>query len=79
MQSDGRWLFSTSGHLALSVVIALLFAACLSYDLQIIVGKGNDRMNPEEYLFGASSLYLDIVMMFLNILNVVGIVSWSAS
>ena len=64
---------STWWWLALSVVIALLFAAWLWYDIQMIVGKGRNRMNPDEYIFGALSLYLDIVIMFLSILNVVGI------
>lgn len=71
----GFFWISKWWYLALSVVIALLFAAWLWYDIQMIVGKGKYRMDPDEYIYGALTLYLDIVIMFLNILNIVGIAS----
>lgn len=62
-------------YLALSVVISLLFAAFLVYDVQMVMGRGKYKVSPDEYVFSAVQIYLDIVIMFLNILNVVGIAS----
>lgn len=54
-------------YLTLSVIIALLFAAFLVYDIQMVVGKGQHKISPDEYVFAAVQIYLDIVIMFLNV------------
>lgn len=71
----GFFYVSKWWYLTLSVIIALLFAAFLFYDIQVVVGKGKYKMSPDEYVFAAVQIYLDIVIIFLNILNVVGIAS----
>lgn len=71
----GFFYISKWWYLTLSVIIALLFAAFLFYDIQMVVGKGKYKMSPDDYVFAAVQIYLDIVIMFLNILNIVGIAS----
>lgn len=51
---------------------ALIFAVYLVYDTQIMMGGGKMySISPEEYIFAALNLYLDIVNLFLYILQLV--------
>jgi len=52
---------------------ALLFSFYLVYDTQLLIG-GNHKfaISPEEYIFAALSLYLDVVNIFLYVLQIVG-------
>lgn len=52
---------------------ALLFSFYLVFDTQLILG-GNHKMSisPEEYVFAALNLYLDVINLFLYILAIVG-------
>jgi len=52
---------------------ALLFSCYLVYDTQLMIG-GNHKVSisPEEYVFAALNLYLDIVNIFLYILSIIG-------
>ena len=52
---------------------ALLFSAYLVYDTQMMMGgKHKYSISPEEYIFAALNLYLDIVNIFIYILSIVG-------
>lgn len=46
----------------------------LIFDTQMIVGgqKRRYQLSPEEHIFGALQLYLDIVYIFLIVLSLVG-------
>ncbi|XP_052894610.1 protein lifeguard 1-like [Anopheles moucheti] len=52
---------------------ALLFSFYLVYDTQIMMG-GNHKfsISPEEYVFAALCLYLDVINIFLHILSIIG-------
>jgi len=54
---------------------ALLFSVYLVYDTQLMLG-GNHKysISPEEYIFAALNLYLDIVNIFMYILSIIGLV-----
>lgn len=55
---------------------ALLFGLYLVYDTQIMMGGGKMySISPEEYIFAALNLYLDIINMFLYILQLVSAAS----
>ena len=41
----------------------------------IIGGKNKNQINPEEYIFAALNLYLDIVNILMMVLMCVGIVN----
>lgn len=52
---------------------ALIFSIYLIYDTQMLMG-GNHKysISPEEYIFAALQLYLDIINIFLYILTIIG-------
>jgi len=52
---------------------ALLFSMYLVFDTQLLIG-GNHKysISPEEYIFAALNIYLDIINIFLFILSIVG-------
>jgi len=52
---------------------ALLFSMYLVYDTQLLIGGEHKySISPEEYIFAALNLYLDIVNIFLFILSIIG-------
>ncbi len=51
---------------------ALLFTLFLAYDTQLLIGGRRFELSPEEYIFGALNLYVDVVYLFLIILSLVG-------
>ncbi|KAL3836677.1 hypothetical protein ACJMK2_022099 [Sinanodonta woodiana] len=53
-------------------IAALLFSLFLIYDTQMIVGGRKHELDPEEYVYGALQLYLDVVYLFLIILSLFG-------
>lgn len=52
---------------------ALLFSIYIIYDTQLMMG-GNHKfsISPEEYIFAALNLYLDVINLFMYILILVG-------
>ncbi|KAL4657229.1 protein lifeguard 1-like [Arapaima gigas] len=51
---------------------ALLFATFLAVDCQLVMGREKYSLNPEEYVFAALILYLDIITIFLYLLILLG-------
>ncbi|XP_052803950.1 protein lifeguard 3-like isoform X2 [Mya arenaria] len=51
---------------------ALVFSLFLIYDTQMIVGGRKHELSPEEYVYGALQLYIDVVYIFLIILSFFG-------
>lgn len=52
---------------------ALLFSVYLIYDTQLMMGGDHKySISPEEYIFAALNLYLDIVNIFIYILTIIG-------
>ncbi|XP_048487599.1 protein lifeguard 1 isoform X3 [Plutella xylostella] len=52
---------------------ALIFSLYLVYDTQLMMGgKHKYSISPEEYIFAALNLYLDIINIFLYILTIIG-------
>jgi len=48
---------------------ALIFSCYLVYDIQLMMGGNHSySLSPEEYIFAALNIYLDIVNLFLYIL-----------
>ncbi len=48
----------------------ILFGIYLIYDTQLIVGKKDNKLRIDDYIIGALSLYIDIMEIFLNILDI---------
>ncbi|KOX78079.1 Protein lifeguard 1 [Melipona quadrifasciata] len=52
---------------------ALLFSFYLIYDTQMMIGgKHKYTISPEEYIFAALNLYIDVINIFLYILTIIG-------
>ena len=52
---------------------ALVFSLYLVYDTQLMLGgKHKYALSPEEYIFAALNLYLDIINLFLYLLSIFG-------
>uniref|UniRef100_A0A182Q3F2 Uncharacterized protein n=1 Tax=Anopheles farauti TaxID=69004 RepID=A0A182Q3F2_9DIPT len=56
-----------------SSIGALLFSVYLIYDTQMMMGGHHKQsISPEEYVFAALCLYLDVINIFLHILSIIG-------
>ena len=59
----------TMAHCAYSGLGALLYMAFLAMDTQYIIGGRQFELNPDEYVFAALQLYMDIILVFLYIIS----------
>mmetsp|Transcript_107590 Transcript_107590/g.208390 ORF Transcript_107590/g.208390 Transcript_107590/m.208390 type:complete len:151 (+) Transcript_107590:1-453(+) len=50
----------------------LVFSFYLIYDTQMVMGKGELRLGVDDYVFAALQLYLDMIQLFLYILQLIG-------
>lgn len=51
---------------------ALIFSAWLVIDLQMIMGGKSLQLTPDDWVFASISIYLDIVQIFMFILQIIG-------
>lgn len=56
-------------HTVYSALIAILFSFFLIYDTQQIMGGKKYSISPEEHVYASIQLYIDVVYIFLAILN----------
>lgn len=56
-------------YLVYSALMALLFSMFLVYDTQMIMGGKKHQISPEDHVYGAIQLYVDVVYIFLAILS----------
>merc|ERR1712110_1202327 len=64
---------SRAANIGYSAVGCLIFSLYLIYDTQIMLGgKHKCSLSPEEYIFAALNLYLDIINLFLYLLSIFG-------
>lgn len=60
-------------NLVYSCLGALLFSFYLVYDTQLMIGGSHKySISPEEYVFAALTLYLDVINIFTYILSIIG-------
>lgn len=53
---------------------ALIFGLYLIFDTQIMMGGGKQyALSPEDYVFAALNLYVDIIMLYMHILQIIGL------
>jgi len=66
-------IFASMGYrilyLVYSALMALLFSMFLVYDTQMIMGGKKHQISPEDHVYGAIQLYVDVVYIFLAILS----------
>ena len=44
----------------------------LAYDTQLVLGNRKNTLSPEEYVYGALTIYTDIIYIFTFLLQIVG-------
>ncbi|NXP45257.1 LFG3 protein, partial [Heliornis fulica] len=59
-------------HMVYAAIGAIAFTLFLAYDTQLVLGNRKNTLNPEEYIYGALTIYTDIVYIFTFILQIVG-------
>ncbi|KAL5286868.1 hypothetical protein ACFFRR_008081 [Megaselia abdita] len=60
-------------QLVYSSIGAFLFSVYLVYDTQLMMGGSHKySISPEEYIFAALNIYLDVVQIFMHILSIIG-------
>ena len=51
----------------------IIFSLYIVYDTQLMMGGSHKyALSPEEYIFAALNLYLDIIRLFMYILSIIG-------
>ncbi|KAJ3656879.1 hypothetical protein Zmor_015924 [Zophobas morio] len=56
-------------HIVYSALAVLIFCLWLMYDTQMIMGGRRIELSPEEYIFGALTLYVDVIVIFINLMS----------
>ncbi|KAM6918641.1 protein lifeguard 3-like [Xenentodon cancila] len=59
-------------HMLYAAIGAIVFTLFLAYHTQMLIGNRKHAISPEEYVFAALSIYLDIVQIFLFLLQIIG-------
>uniref|UniRef100_A0A914EAB4 Uncharacterized protein n=1 Tax=Acrobeloides nanus TaxID=290746 RepID=A0A914EAB4_9BILA len=62
-----RWLYMAYAGLS-----AILFMVYLAIDIQLIMGGRKYEISPEDYIFAAIQLFLDIIIIFWYLLAIFG-------
>ena len=50
----------------------VLFSIYLIYDTQLLIGKGRVKFSEDDYILAAINIYLDVILLFLKILEIFG-------
>ncbi|NXK30088.1 LFG3 protein, partial [Piprites chloris] len=59
-------------HMLYAAIGAIAFTLFLAYDTQLVLGNRKNTLSPEEYVFGALTIYTDIIYIFTFLLQIVG-------
>uniref|UniRef100_A0A672YW24 Transmembrane BAX inhibitor motif containing 1b n=1 Tax=Sphaeramia orbicularis TaxID=375764 RepID=A0A672YW24_9TELE len=59
-------------HMLYAAIGAIVHTLFLVYNTQLLMGNRQLALSPEEYIYGALSLYIDVVDIFLFILQISG-------
>ncbi|CAL8320391.1 unnamed protein product [Merluccius merluccius] len=59
-------------HMLYAAIGAIIYTLFLAYNTQLLIGNRALAISPEEYVYGALSLYVDIVQVFLFVLEIGG-------
>ncbi len=51
---------------------SIIFSLYLLFDVQLVIGKGQIKYGEDDYIFAALNLYIDIIGIFVRILELVG-------
>lgn len=58
--------------IAIAVISVCIYGIYLVYDMQFVLGGGQFELTLDDYILGALVLYIDIVVLFIRILQIIG-------
>lgn len=66
-----------TGHMRIVNVVyaglgALLFMGFMAYDVQTLMGGKKYTLSPDDYVYAALQLYIDVIYIFLFVLQLFG-------
>ena len=64
--------FASWWHPVVSTVLVIIYGLYLVYDTQLIMGGKSHQLSIDDYVIGALLLYVDIMMIFLELLKLFG-------
>ena len=56
----------------MTALCIILYGFFLIYDTQLVAGRGHHKLGVDDYIVGALIIYLDIIMLFLELLKLFG-------
>ncbi|KAL7991828.1 hypothetical protein Chor_016084 [Crotalus horridus] len=56
-------------HMLYSAICAIIFTLFLAYDTQLLLGNKRFSISPEDYIYGAIQIYVDVIYIFLSFLR----------
>ncbi|XP_066520029.1 transmembrane BAX inhibitor motif containing 1a [Hoplias malabaricus] len=59
-------------HMLYAAIGAIVFTLFLAYHTQLLIGNRKYSISPEEYVTAALSIYVDIIQIFLFLLQIIG-------
>lgn len=59
-------------HMLYAAIGAIVFTMFLAYHTQLLIGNRKYSIGPDEYVFGALSIYVDVIQIFLFLLQIIG-------
>ena len=60
------------GRTFISGIFAVIYGLFLIFDTQMVLGKGQYSLSVDDYVVGAMIIYMDIMMLFLELLKIFG-------
>lgn len=69
---NALFLHSSWLHTLFCIGFASIFSIYLIIDTQLILGGRNKELTLDNYVLGAIMLYIDIIRLFINILQIIG-------
>nr|XP_043872358.1 transmembrane BAX inhibitor motif containing 1a [Solea senegalensis] len=60
-------------HMLYAAIGAIAFTLFLAYHTQLLIGNRKHSIGPEDYVFAALSIYVDIIQIFLFLLQIIGV------
>ncbi|XP_061468973.1 protein lifeguard 3-like isoform X1 [Rhineura floridana] len=58
-------------HMLYSAISAIAFTLFLAYDTQLLLGDKKYAISPEDYIYGAIQIYVDVIYIFLSFTRLV--------
>uniref|UniRef100_A0A3B4B9C2 Uncharacterized protein n=1 Tax=Periophthalmus magnuspinnatus TaxID=409849 RepID=A0A3B4B9C2_9GOBI len=59
-------------HMLYAALGAIVFTMFLAYHTQLLIGNRKYSIGPDEYIFAALSIYVDVIQIFLFLLQIIG-------